>query len=180
MHYSTKNVVLSLTALIYGSVYASDHAFYAITMGCNDTLKISLNCYQKIDSTTKPGEKVNFPHLWRLEGLLSQSLIQLSDETRTTSEGKAYRVYDVKEGHKKYSTANALGSLMLMPVFFLGFLTLTPYEQDYLFQACAPGTVRLTFICEKRYCWEEPTKVASVDITVIDTPKTKNRTLSIQ
>jgi hypothetical protein len=70
---------------------------------------------------------------------------------------------------------------MLIPFCFLGLLTLTPYEQDYLLYANnAAGNVRLTFICEERYCWKEPTKIVYVDINVINKSKTKKHTLQIQ
>lgn len=181
---SLKNVLYA-TTLIGCSLIANDqypiNERYSVTMGTNDSLKITLNSYQKVNSTQEPGKKIDFPHLWKLDGLLNQSLVRLSDETKKTSDGKDYRVYDLMHGHKEYSTANTLASIMLMPVCFLGFATLTPYEQEYLFYTNnITGSTSLTFICEKRYCWEAPTKVVTVDIFVNESTKSKNQTLYIK
>lgn len=181
MYTTARNSILAFSFFACNFFYATETATYTVAMGYNDSLKITLNSYQYVPSTSRPGELINFPHLWRLDGLLSQNVLRLSDETKTTDNGSSYRVYDLKEGHKKYSATNLLTSVMLMPVYFLGFATLTPYEQEFLlYTNHSSGTVRLTFICEKRYCWEAPTKIAHVDITVTDTPKIKNHTLYIQ
>lgn len=162
-----KNRVPLLLFIAY-SASAQDN--YAINLKVGDTYTLTFDCYQKIEDHTEPGKKVSFPCLWKFDDCSEENIVQLSEETYKDS---TLRVYDPRDGNRRYSFTNVVGSILLMPTL-IGFFTLTPYRQEYLFHAINEGTTRLTFICEQRYSWLPPIRTVTVDFSV-DTAQEKSR-----
>lgn len=172
MHISFKIISLSALVALQG-ISADEH--YDVTMKLGESFALTLNSKQWTDDQSNPGNKVIFPHLWRLDGYDTQSIVHLNDET--TGEHNT-RVYDLKTGKWNVSVTDTTAKLLLLNVF--GLFLITPYEQEYLFTATNVGHTTLTFLCEKRYCWEAPTKVATVNIHVTEDSGSKSHKLYIK
>jgi hypothetical protein len=164
--------IFSFVSLIASNIIcAAEH--YTVDLKLGESYTITLNSKQLADDRSNPGNKSIIPHLWRLDGYEEQTIVHLSDEV--TGE-KNTRVYDLKTGKWKVATSDVLAAVLLLPI---GLMLYTPYEQEYLFTAATVGTARLTFLCERRYCWEAPTKVVTVDFNVTDQVKSKTKKLYI-
>lgn len=150
-----KNIVMVLVLAGSLSLLKADST-YSITMGIQDSLKITLDTR----NTSKS--------LWTLSGLTNQAIIKLSNAI--TNKGND-RLYDVSNGYEKYAKTDRLKQLASF--FSVGYMSIFPYEQDYLFYANKPGTVSLTFSCTAL-------PPVTINITVTNKQKTKHHTLHIK